>query len=134
MIVTPCNHDRYPAALTLTREGDRRGPWSRTWPRVPERGHAAYVVLDGAGGVLYVGQTSRPRERLREHAKDSWGRWFHRARAVVVLPVDSEADARIAELGLADALAPQHSTVARGERGRLRRLLAAERLTTGGRA
>jgi hypothetical protein len=126
VIVTPCPDNPQPADLVLTREGDGRGPWTRTWLRTPERGHAAYVILDGDGGALYVGQTRRPRERLREHAKNSWGRWFHAARAIVLFPVASEADARIAELGLADALRPRHSEIAPGERGRLRRLLAAE--------
>lgn len=32
---------------------------------------ATYVVRDAAGGVIYVGQTSDPRERLATHRRDS---------------------------------------------------------------
>lgn len=115
--------------LFLHREGDGRGPWTRTWLRVPERGFVSYVIFGAGGDVLYVGQTRRPRERLREHAK-SWGSWFHLARAVLLFPAASEVDARMAEAGLIDRLHPKYNgrlgRLARGEWGRIRNLLAAE--------
>lgn len=116
---------KFPLVATPVTDG-RRFPWRNAWLEVPETGWVTYVILARDGEALYVGQSRAPRRRLQEHQKNSYGRWFHRAAAILVFPALDEADARIGEYLLHRELRPTHSRIARGERTKMRQLIEAE--------
>lgn len=102
----------------------RQDPDRWTWRTVPDWGYVTYVCLGADGEVVYVGQTMRPKRRLQEHRK-SYNPWFRRVEQIVVLPMASEIDARMAEAGLIDELRPTEN-VLRGEWTRIRAMLVDE--------
>lgn len=103
-----------------------RGPaggWS--WLDVPRAAWVVYGWFDVADELLYVGHSSRPRERLQEHAHRGHG-WSLLACSVLVVPVSGEVEARWMEAELIERLRPRaNPKLARGERTRLQKLLAA---------
>jgi predicted GIY-YIG superfamily endonuclease len=89
---------------------------------LPTSGWAVYVLV-ADGVVLYVGSTMRPRERMKEHAKNYVRRW-QTVTHVLARLMPSELDARSLEEELHAELRPRESRVLASERARRRQLLA----------
>lgn len=76
---------------------------------LPTRGHHVYELADGSGGLLYVGQSQRPRLRLRRHWLTQ--PWWEDVRSITLTAVADELAARRLELRLHQQLTPAHSRV-----------------------
>lgn len=96
------------------------GEWARLRDGFPLRGFVVYVIRDGSGAVLYVGQTRRPRSRLRSHWRTQ--DWWPDPVDVELHPVADELAARLLEYRLTGDLRPRHSQVTDYEVGLLARL------------
>lgn len=89
---------------------------------LPVDGWMTYVFV-GDAGVLYVGSTMRPRERMKEHAKE-WNRCWRETTCVLARLVPTELAARLLEESLHADLAPREGRVTGRDRSRRRQLLA----------
>jgi predicted GIY-YIG superfamily endonuclease len=71
--------------------------------------HYTYIAYSTSGEVLYVGLSSDPLKRLREHRKSS--AWFVRCSRVECFRHPNRPDAARAEWQLIKALKPRFNTV-----------------------
>lgn len=92
-------------------------PPSTIHRHLPERGWMVYMLIQG-DEVLYIGHTMRPRDRIKEHARDKW--WWPHVETVAVIRVNSEFSARVLEDGLHEDHDPPLSQITGRDRWRYR--------------
>lgn len=81
---------------------------STRWAELRNKPHTVYVLRDADEAVLYVGCTSKLRNRIYQHRAHQW--WGDRiASAEVLSEHPNMAEARNAEAEAIDALAPVHN-------------------------
>jgi len=89
------------------------GEFDRWRRRLPVRGYVVYVLVDGVGQALYVGQTRAPRSRIRSHWRSQ--PWWPEVADIELHPVADELAARILEQRLTEEMRPLHSKVTPSE-------------------